>query len=218
MRVSPTPKPSAGHDASWQFADTFAPQPEAATEARHIADAFGLTPVSPGVASTLTVLAKAIRARAVVEIGTGTGVSALSLFAGMDRDGILTSIDIESEHQHEARRIVTGTGIKSQRFRLIAGPALTVLPKLSDGAYDLVFIDADRLEYQEYAEQGLRLLRSGGILAVHHALLSGTVADPTRDDDETLIVREAIEAIGGIDDLTTVLLPIGDGLLVSVTA
>lgn len=218
MRVSPTPKPSAGHDASWQFAEAFAPQPEAATEARRIATGFGISPISTGAASALTVLARAIRARAVVEIGTGTGVAALSLFAGMEADGILTSIDIESEHQHEARRIVTGTGIKPQRFRLIAGPALTVLPKLSDGAYDLVLVNADRLEFQEYVEQGLRLLRSGGLLIVHHALLSGTVADPDNEDDETLIVREAIEAVAGMDDLTTTLLPIGDGLLVSVTA
>ena len=82
-----------------------------------------------------------------MEIGTGSGVSGLALFAGMQPDGILTSVDIEPDHQQVARKAFLSVGIPTQRFRLIAGAALNVLPRLSDGAYDLVFIDADKVEY-----------------------------------------------------------------------
>jgi predicted O-methyltransferase YrrM len=77
----------------------------------------------------------------------------------------LTSVDIEPEHQQAAREAFLGVGIPTQRFRLIAGPALSVLPRLSDRGYDMVFIDADKTEYAEYVEEGLRLLRYGGVLA-----------------------------------------------------
>jgi predicted O-methyltransferase YrrM len=118
----------------------------------------------------LTVLARAVQAKAVVEIGTGSGVSGLALFAGMQPDGILTSVDIETEHQQAARKAFLSIGIPTQRFRLIAGSALNVLPRLSDGAYDLVFIDADKVEYAEYVEQAVRLLRHGGVIALDNAL------------------------------------------------
>ena len=122
-------------------------------------------------------LARVVQAKAVVEIGTGSGVSGLALFAGMQPDGILTSVDIETEHQQAAREAFLSVGIPTQRFRLIAGSALNVLPRLSDGAYDLVFVDADKVEYAEYVEQGVRLLRHGGVLAVDNALWHDRTAD-----------------------------------------
>ena len=78
-------------------------------------------PLGRGSASALTFLAKVLRAKAVVEIGTGAGVSGLALFAGMQPDGVLTSIDIEPEHQQAARKAFLGVGIPTQRFRLISG-------------------------------------------------------------------------------------------------
>jgi predicted O-methyltransferase YrrM len=161
-------------------------------------------------------LASAVQARAVVEIGTGTGQSGLALFAGMQPDGILTSVDLEADHQRQARLTFGSVGIANQRFRLIAGDALTVLPKLSDGAYDLVLVAGDTLEYREYVEQGLRLLRHGGLLVVTHALQDGRTADPSQDDDDTLAVRAALESVSENEDLVAALLPVGDGLLAAV--
>ncbi|MDR0990738.1 MAG: methyltransferase, partial [Propionibacteriaceae bacterium] len=68
----------------------------------------------------------------------------------------------------------------------------------------------------EYVEQALRVLRPGGVVALYHALLSDTVARESNLDDETLIVRETLEAVREMAELTSVLLPVGDGLLVSV--
>jgi predicted O-methyltransferase YrrM len=134
----------------------------------------------------------------------------------MQPDGILTSVDIEAEHQQAARQAFRAVGIPPQRFRLITGAALTVLPKLSDGAYDLVFVDADKVEYAEYVEQGVRLLRHGGVLAVDNALWHDRTADGTNTDDQTESIRSALAAIRENEDLVAALLPVGDGLLVAV--
>ncbi len=206
------PKP-----ASWAYAEMYVPESEAGAAARTAAADLRLTAPSRGAAQTLTFLAHVIGAKAVVEIGTGTGVAALALLQGMAADGILTTIDPEAEHQNIARRIVLGTGIRPQRLRTIAGSPLTVLPKLTDGAYDLVLVNGDKLEYPEQVEQAIRLLRRGGVLVVHHALLGGAVADQNNDEDETLTVRDVLAAIAeDMADLTPVLLPVGDGLLAVV--
>ena len=201
---------------SWTYAELFHDESDAAAEARESGRSFGAVPVSRGTASTLTVLAKAINAKAVVEVGSGAGVSGLALFAGMQADGILTSVDIEAEHQNAARQAFREVGIPNQRFRLIAGAALTVLPKLSDGAYDLVLIDADKLEYAEYVEQALRLLRSGGLLVIDNSLWHNRTADPANTDDETEAIRHTLASVRENDDLVSTLLPTGDGLLVAV--
>ena len=205
------PKP-----ATWAYAEDFVPETEASAAARENAAQLEVTSLGRGSASALTLLARTVSARAVVEIGTGAGVSGLALFAGMRPDGILTSVDIEPGHQQAARRTFVSVGIPTQRFRLISGAALSVLPRLSDGAYDLVFVDGDKMEYPEYVEQGIRLLRHGGVLAVDNALLSDRTADPGQNDEETESVRAALELIRDHEGLLPALLPVGDGLLVAV--
>ncbi len=170
----------------------------------------------PGVASALRVLAAAIGARSIVEVGTGTGVSGLALLAGMGEGGVLTTIDIEAEHQRAAREAFAEAGIRHQRTRLITGRALEVLPRLTDGAYDLVLLDADKPELPAYLTQALRLLRTGGLLAVDNALWKGKVADPAQRDESTTAIRELGRAVRNDETLVPAMLPIGDGLLVAV--
>lgn len=205
------PKPG-----SWAFAEDFVDESDQAAEARQNARELGVAPIGRGSATALTFLAAAVQAKAVVEVGTGSGVSGLALFAGMQPDGVLTSVDIEAENQQAARTAFVAVGIPTQRFRLIAGPALSVLPRLSDGGYDMVFIDADKAEYAEYVEQGLRLLRRGGILAVDNALWHDRTADGSNIDSETEAIRNALSAVKDNEDLVPALLPVGDGLLVAV--
>lgn len=217
--MNPAPKSTAraaSPAASLAYAEAFVAEADGAENARQRAEDLGIESISGGVAAALTLLARVVGARAVAEIGTGTGVAALALLTGMAPDGILTSIDAEAEHQLAAREVLTAEGIPSRRVRLIAGQALNVLPKLTDGAYDLVFVDGDPLEYVEYVAQAQRLLRSGGVLVLHHALWQGLVADERNYDDEPLIVREALSAVLADDDFTPALLPVGDGLLVAV--
>jgi predicted O-methyltransferase YrrM len=155
------------------------------------------------------------QARKVVEVGTGTGVSGLWLLRGMRPDGVLTTVDTEAEHQRLAKKTFTEAGVPSQRARLINGSALDVLPRLTDGHYDLVFCDGDKREYPDYLAEALRLLRPGGLVAFDNALWHDRVADPAQRDPETVAVRELGRAVRESDDLVSLLLPMGDGLLVA---
>ncbi len=208
----------ATHRATWEFAEEFVPADEHARAARAASDQLGVVPVTQGGAALLEFLARVLDARAIVEIGTGAGVSSLALLTGMAPDGILTSIDTESEHQQSARKTLSAAGLPTRRARLIAGSALNVLPKLSDGAYDLVFADADPLETVEYVAQAARLLRPGGVLVVNHAFAGGAIAEPTNEADDTVIMREVLEAVQQMDEFTPLLLPVGDGLLLATRA
>jgi predicted O-methyltransferase YrrM len=162
------------------------------------------------------VLAAALDARTVVEVGTGCGVSGLYLLSGMRLDGVLTSVDIESEHQRLAREAFSEASVPANRTRLIAGAALEVLPRLTDGAYDLVFCDGDKTEYSDYLQQALRLLRPGGAVAFDNALWHDRVADSAQRDPETVAIRELVRLVREDDHLVPALLPVGDGLLVAV--
>jgi predicted O-methyltransferase YrrM len=172
-------------------------------------------PVLPGAGAALSALAAAAGAKAVVEIGTGAGVGSIYLLRGMRPDGVLTTIDVEPEHHRAARETCAEAGIASNRVRLISGRALDVLPRLTDGAYDLVFCDADKKEYPGYLEQALRLLRPGGTVVFDNALWHDRVADPAQRDESTVAIRELGRQVAERDDLVPVLLPVGDGLLVA---
>jgi predicted O-methyltransferase YrrM len=185
------------------------------TAARARAEEVGVAPIGPGGGSALRFLAALIDARAVVEIGTGTGLSGVWMFRGMRQDGVLTTVDTQAEHQRLARQAFTEAGIPSQRVRLIPGAALDVLPRLTDGAYDLVFADGDKSEYPEYLAEALRLLRPGGVVAFDNALWHDRVADPAQRDAETVAIRELGRTVRDHDGLVPVLLPVGDGLLVA---
>jgi predicted O-methyltransferase YrrM len=86
---------------------------------------------------------------------------------------------------------------------------------LTDGAYDMVYVDADKTGYGEYFEQAVRLLRSGGVVAFDNALWHDRVADPGRRDDDTVALRELGKAVRDDERLVPALLPVGDGLLVA---
>jgi predicted O-methyltransferase YrrM len=183
---------------------------------REAAEIGGAPPIGPGGGAALRFIAAAISARSVVEIGTGCGTSGIWLLRGMRSDAVLTSVDAEPEHQRLARKAFTEAGFPSNRYRLISGKALDVLPRLTDGAYDLVFCDADKQEYPDYLVEALRLLRPGGVVAFDNALAGGRVADPSRDDLNTLAIRDLDEQVRQDDRLVPVLLPVGDGLLAAV--
>jgi predicted O-methyltransferase YrrM len=198
------------------YAESFIAEDAVLSAARQRGAEVGAIPILPGGGATLRFLAAASGARTVVEVGTGCGVSGLWLLRGMRDDGVLTSIDIEPEHQRLAREAFAEEGIPANRTRLIAGRALEVLPRLADGSYDLVFVDADKLEYAAYVEEALRLLRPGGVLALDNALWHDRVADPAQRDPETVTLRELGKALRDDDRVVPVLLPVGDGLLCAV--
>lgn len=163
----------------------------------------------------LRFLVALLDARSVVEVGTGIGTSGVWLLRGMRRDGVLTTVDPEAEHQRLARQAYLEAGFASQRFRTITGAALDVLPRLTDGHYDLVCCDGDKQEYGEYFTEALRLLRSGGVVAFDNALWKDRVADPAQRDPETVAIRDLTKRVREDERVLPLLLPVGDGLLIA---
>ncbi|MFI5956494.1 O-methyltransferase [Cryptosporangium sp. NPDC051539] len=194
-----------------------APEDAVLTAARARADELGCLALSAECGAALRMLAAALQAKAVVEVGTGAGVSGLWVLRGMRPDGVLTSIDSESELQRAARLAFREAGVTAGRARLINGRALDVLPRLADGYYDLVLIsDAPVTEYPDYLVEALRLLRPGGAVAFGGVLLGGRVADSQARDPVTLVARELLRTIRDRPDLTPAILPVDDGLLVAI--
>jgi predicted O-methyltransferase YrrM len=199
------------------YVDDFLPEDEPLlTARRNAAEVGGADPVGPVTGATLRFVAAAIGARSVVEIGTGCGASGLWLLRGMRRGAVLTSVDVEPEHQRLARGVFVDAGFPAGRYRLISGRALEVLPRLADGAYDLVFCDADPHEYPDYLVAALRLLRPGGVVLFDNALSHGRVADRDCSDPDAVAVRELCEQVRTDERLVPLLLPVGDGLLAAV--
>jgi predicted O-methyltransferase YrrM len=198
------------------FAEAYVAEDAVLAAARAQAREVGLTAVGPAAGAALRFIAAASNAKAVVEVGTGTGVSGVWLLRGMRPDGVLTTIDIEGEHQRVARRVFAEAGFAPSRTRIISGRALDVLPRLADGAYDLIFVDHDANEYAAAVNAAARLLRPGGVLVLGAALAGGKVADPAVRDPDTVALRETVKALRDADDWTPALLPTGDGLLCAV--
>lgn len=134
---------------------------EIVAAARERAEELGAGAVTPAVGALLSVLARLTGGRAVVEVGTGAGVSGLWLLSGMSDDGVLTTIDVEPEHQRIAKQGFSEAGVGPGRTRLISGRAQEVLTRLADESYDLVFIDAEPIDQPQFVAEGVRLLRPG---------------------------------------------------------
>ncbi len=201
---------------SHAYAEEFVPEPEVTDRTRRQGAELGAVPVGTGTGATLRLLAAASGARHVVEIGTGAGTSGLWLLEGMPADGVLTTIEVEPEHAAAAKAAYQAAGIAHQRTRVITGHALDVLPRMTDGAYDLVHVDADKEGYPAYVEHGIRLLRPGGVLALDNMLWHDRVADPAARDETTTTLRDLGKQIRDDERLVPALLPVGDGLLVAV--
>ena len=206
----------AAFRTSWEYSEAYVAEDAVLTDARARAEAVGCVPIHPGGGAALRLLAAVLDARHVVEIGTGTGVSGIWLLRGMREDGVLTSVDIEAEHQRQAREAFAAEGISPSRTRLITGRALEVLPRLADSSYDLVLADGAKDEYPDYVEEAARLLRTGGVLAIDNSLWHDKVADPAQRDPDTIAIRGTLTALQDDERWLVALLPVGDGLLTAV--
>ncbi|GAA3105855.1 O-methyltransferase [Streptosporangium carneum] len=208
--------PTSPLEAALAYAEGFHTEDDILAAARQRAAEVGAPPILPGGGAALCFLATAINARAVVEIGTGCGVSGLWLLRGMRQDGTLTSVDVEPEHQRLARQSFAQAGFSGGRTRLITGRALDVLPRLSDGGYDLVFCDGAKHEYADYLAESVRLLRVGGIVVFDNTLWHPGISDPAQRDPDTVAVRELGKLVRDDERLRPLMIPLGDGILAAV--
>ncbi|MFD2840916.1 O-methyltransferase [Populibacterium corticicola] len=198
---------------NWTYTEQFALESEVIVRARERGAHLGCPSISPGTGATLRLLAHATQAKAVVEIGTGTGVAALWLLEGMAPDGVLTTIDSEIEFHRAAKEAFIEAGIKPTRTRTISGKSHEVLPRLADAAYDIIFVGTDTAHYANYVTQAERLLRPGGTLVLDNALWYGKVADPANREETPALLRGVARELHESPNWHVALLPTGNGLL-----
>ena len=163
----------------------------------------------------LSVLSKLIRPKVILEIGTYTGYSALCLAEGLDQKGVLHTIDINEELLDFQRSYFDKSDYGSQIFQHL-GPAVDIIPTL-DNNFDLVFMDADKPNYINYFNQIIDKLNPGGVILSDNVLWSGKVIEALDPNDlSTKIVLDYNKLLKEDPRLETVLLPIRDGLTVSI--
>ncbi|MEM9042667.1 MAG: class I SAM-dependent methyltransferase [Actinomycetota bacterium] len=160
-------------------------------------------------------LARSISARRTVEVGVFTGYSALWTALALPDDGTLVACDVSEEWTSVARPYWEEAGV-ADRIDLRIAPALDTLDSLlADGGadeFDMAFIDADKSGYDAYYERCLQLVRPGGLIAIDNVLWGGAVADPSRNDEDTVAIRALNAKVTSDDRVDACLLPVGDGL------
>jgi predicted O-methyltransferase YrrM len=163
----------------------------------------------------LSVLSKLIRPKTILELGTFTGYSALCLAEGLDKNGVLHTIDINEELVDFQKRYFDKSDYGSQIIQHL-GSALDIIPTI-ETTFDLVFMDADKPNYINYFHQIIDKLNPGGVILSDNVLWSGKVIEALDPSDiSTKIVLEYNSLLKEDSRLETVLLPIRDGLTVSL--
>ncbi len=199
------------------FADTWQTEHEGHVSARQRSAELNSATASPTAAATIAVVVAATAAKAVVEVGTGSGLTGLAIIQGMSDDGVLTTIDADGSHQATAKDVFAKAGVDHGHARLINGAPDQVLPRLADGAYDAVVVNQLSDAPEEFVNQALRLLRVGGALIISGFLgEDALVVDPANRDAHAAELRGLSDAIKTHEGLVSVLLPMSDGLLISV--
>lgn len=162
----------------------------------------------------LSLLSKIINPKNILEIGTYTGYSAICLAEGLQKDGTLHTIDINEELNGMQRRFFEESGFGTQIIQH-TGDALKIIPGL-EMVFDLVFIDAEKVSYDQYFEACIKKCRPGGIILSDNVLWSGKVLEPALPKDKaTKILQDYNKKLKDDPRVETVLLPIRDGLTLS---
>lgn len=164
----------------------------------------------------LQTLIRSSGARRVLEVGTLFGYSATWMARALPEGGHLDTLELVPEHAEFARTLLRSAGL-AERTTVHQGPALRTLATL-DGPYDLAFIDADKEGYVAYLERCLELVRPGGTIVADNVIWSGRVADPDNDEPGTQALRDYLRVASSHPRLHTNVLPVGDGVAISIVA
>jgi predicted O-methyltransferase YrrM len=170
--------------------------------------------IAPEQGQFMQFLVKSIGARRTLEIGTFTGYSALAVALALPEDGMVVACDFSTAYGKMAKEFWNKAGV-AHKIHLRLAPALKTLDRLIEngkaGKFDFAFIDADKVQYDDYYERCLTLLRPGGIIAIDNVLWSGKVASPAQDED-TMALKAINEKLRADSRIDLSMVPIGDGL------
>ena len=151
----------------------------------------------------------------ILEIGTFTGYSALSMGLALPKDGNIICLDINKETSAVAKNFFKKANL-DKKMKIILGPAINTLKKLKDDKkmFDMIFIDGDKENYKNYYDLSLELVKKSGFILVDNVLWHGDVADPNKNDRLTNIIREFNSFIKKDDRVEKTILPLGDGVTI----
>jgi caffeoyl-CoA O-methyltransferase len=158
----------------------------------------------------LGVLVRSLRARRVLELGTFTGYSSISMALALPPGGRVITCDVNEETTAIARRYAEEAGV-ADRIDFRVGAALATIAEL-EGPFELVFVDADKENYVNYYDATLPLLAETGLMVVDNTLWSGHVADPDNDDETTRAIRALNDRVQEDSRVHNVLLTVRDGM------
>ena len=149
----------------------------------------------------------------VLEIGTFTGLSALSIALALPDDGKLVALDKDEGTNKIALNFFKKAN-QDNKIQTIVKPALDSLDELKNSKFDMVFIDADKMNYKEYYERSLKLLDKGGLIIVDNVLWHGEVADEDNLDKFTVNIRDFNTYVANDKRVEQIIVPLGDGMTV----
>ena len=151
----------------------------------------------------------------ILEIGTFTGYSALSMGLVLPKDGKITCLDINEKTSEEASLFFKKANL-DKKIKIILAPAIKSLNKFKKDKkkFDMIFIDADKENYKNYYEVSLDLVKKNGFILVDNVLWKGEVADPKKNDKLTNVIREFNSFIKKDDRIEKTILPLGDGVTI----
>lgn len=171
--------------------------------------------ISPEQGQFMSLLVQILGATNILEIGTFTGYSALWMALALSDTGQIITCDLSQDYTAVARRYWEMAGVAS-KIELRLAPAVASLEQLlaneQTGQFDLIFIDADKTNYEAYYEKGLQLVRQGGLIVIDNTLWGGQVADSTVQDQATAAIRSLNETIYQDYRVNLSLLPMADGI------
>jgi len=158
----------------------------------------------------ISLISKLIKPKKVLEIGTYTGYSALCIYEGLDKKGIIHTIDKNEELVEIQKKYFKKTG-EREKFIQHTGNALEIIPEINE-TFDLIFIDADKENYINYFNCIIDKLNKNGVILADNVLWSGKVNDERQQDETTKILRLFNELVNNDNRVETILLPIRDGI------
>ena len=161
----------------------------------------------------LHLIIKTSNIKNVLEIGTFTGLSALSIALALPEDGKLIALDKNEETNKVALNFFKKAN-QDHKIKTIIKPALESLEELKNSKFDMVFIDADKMNYKEYYERSIKLMNKGGLIIVDNVLWHGEVADELNVDKYTINIREFNTHVANDSRVEQIIVPLGDGMTV----
>jgi predicted O-methyltransferase YrrM len=169
--------------------------------------------IDPTQCHFLHLIIKISNIKNVLEIGTFTGLSALSISLALPEDGKLIALD-KNEKTNELALKFFKKAKQDHKIKTIVKPALETLEELNKNEFDMIFIDADKMNYKQYYEKSLELIKKGGLIIIDNVLWHGEVADEKNNDKFTINIREFNKLVNEDSRVEQIIMPLGDGMTI----